>query len=636
MMPAYLCRFWGSHASAIGNHLWQSTIFAALAGLITLALRNNKAQYRYWLWMAASVKFLLPFSLLVTLGSYAPSRRVLPERNSIAFSAISEMGQPFAAPAIASGEFSEQPEHESLTKGLVVIAISVWATGFLTIMWVWYVRWKRISVLLREAQVLGEGREVEALRRLRQMGATHTAIPLSLSRSTLEPGIVGLVRPVLIWPAGLSDRLTDPQLEAILAHEICHVRRRDNANAFIQMIAEATFWFHPLVWWIGARLLEEREFACDEEVVRLYNQPKTYAESLLTVCKFYLESSLPCVSGVTGSTLNKRIVQIMQHNVGATLTYSKRALLLAAGVLAILLPIGIGAIAESTDTLQLQTSPIDWAAGRKLDFEVASVRQNISSEKPSVNVDITSSGSFVSTNGSYVARNISLIEYVAFAYKLTNKQLQSVVSQVPWTATDHFDIVARAEGNPSKDEYRLMMQSLLEDRFGMIAHYETRQAAVFVLVMDRPGKLGPQLRVHVISDPICSASPLDSEHALPVKASDGYPDECGGIMRMAPSAAGRLKEGGRAVDMTLVASVLTGVGVIDRPLIDQTGLGPVDFNLEWKLAPENVMPGRPYNPDESAPSFQEALEDQLGIKMVSRKGPIQFFVVDHLAHPSPN
>jgi bla regulator protein BlaR1 len=71
----------------------------------------------------------------------------------------------------------------------------------------------------------------------------------------------------LLLPAGITDRLTPPQLKAIVAHELCHVRRRDNLATALHMGVEALFWFHPLVWWLGARLMEERERACDEEVL---------------------------------------------------------------------------------------------------------------------------------------------------------------------------------------------------------------------------------------------------------------------------------------------------------------------------------------------------------------------------------
>ncbi len=115
----------------------------------------------------------------------------------------------------------------------------------------------------------------------------------------------GIFRPVLLLPEGITERLTAAQLEAILAHELCHVRRRDNLTAAIHMVVETVFWFHPLVWWIRARLIDERERACDEEVLRLGSEAEVYAESILEACKLYLESPLACVSGVTGSDLEE-------------------------------------------------------------------------------------------------------------------------------------------------------------------------------------------------------------------------------------------------------------------------------------------------------------------------------------------
>ncbi len=129
--------------------------------------------------------------------------------------------------------------------------------------------------------------------------------------------MVGLLRPILLLPAGIAERLTPPQLEAVLAHELCHVRRRDNLFASIHMIVEAIFWFHPLVWWIGARLVEERERACDEEVLSLGSEPHVYAEAILNVCKLYVESPLVCVSGVTGANLKRRIEAIMTNRIAA-------------------------------------------------------------------------------------------------------------------------------------------------------------------------------------------------------------------------------------------------------------------------------------------------------------------------------
>jgi uncharacterized protein (TIGR03435 family) len=225
---------------------------------------------------------------------------------------------------------------------------------------------------------------------------------------------------------------------------------------------------------------------------------------------------------------------------------------------------------------------------------------------------------------------------------LTNKQLASFESQVPWSLEDLFDIEARAEGNPTKDQYRLMMQSLLADRFKLVVHFEVRDVPIYALVLAKPGKLGPQLRLHRVDDPACDptpATPLPKPINRQFAAdNEGFPlAACGGLVGMVPSAPGRLKWGGRDVPVARIAAIMTGVGVVDRPMVDETGIkGTVDYSLEWRLAAENVVPGAAFNPDESAPTFDEALKEQLGIKMLSKKGPMEFFVADHVEHPTAN
>ena len=128
----------------------------------------------------------------------------------------------------------------------------------------------------------------------------------------LEPGVFGdPSTPSSSSPKASPPASPPPNSTAILAHELSHIRRRDNLTAAIHMAVEALFWFHPAVWWIKARLLEERERACDEAVLQSGNEAEVYAESILNVCRFYVESPLTCVSGVTGSDLKQRIVRIM-------------------------------------------------------------------------------------------------------------------------------------------------------------------------------------------------------------------------------------------------------------------------------------------------------------------------------------
>jgi hypothetical protein len=169
---------------------------------------------------------------------------------------------------------------------------------------------------------------------------------------------------VLLLPKGITTYLTPPELKAVLTHELCHVRRRDNLAAAVHMVVEALFWFHPLVWWIGSRLLQERERACDEEVMLTGVRREVYGEAIVKVCELYLVGRLPCVAGVARGDLTQRIEEIMNERLVERLTFTKKAILGSAGTVAIVIPIVVG----------MMNSTAVRAQSTQVKFEVASVR----------------------------------------------------------------------------------------------------------------------------------------------------------------------------------------------------------------------------------------------------------------------
>src|SRR5256885_4156597 len=328
MILKYLSAMCVAIAPGMGNPLGQSMLFAITVGLLTLILRKNQARARYWLWLAASVKFLIPFSVLVGMGSHLPWSYGSARAQAGVYAAIDEVSRPFTQPTISViARVTPSTASPNLIRVLPALLAATWLGGFLVVLLVWYVRWRQISAAVRQALPLREGREVVALRRLERVGEMPQRIEVRLSRAALEPGIFGISSPVLLWPEGISGRLEDAHLEAILAHELWHVRRRDNLAAALHMVVEAIFWFHPLVWWLEARLMEERERACDEEVLELGSDRQVYAESILKICEFCVGSPLACVSGVTGADLKKRIARIMTGSFARKLDVSRKLLL---------------------------------------------------------------------------------------------------------------------------------------------------------------------------------------------------------------------------------------------------------------------------------------------------------------------
>jgi len=205
----------------LANHLWQSTLFAAMAGLLTLALRNNRAQTRYWLWLAASVKFLIPFSLLVDIGGrfgwHAAPAITSPSLSNV----IEQASQPFTARSpVATIQVVAEA---SSVNWIPAILWAFWAIGSAALIFSWWWRWRSLRAALRTASPID----------------LPIGMKTMISPAFAEPGVFGVRRPVLLLPAGITDRLTPPQLKAVVADELCHVRRRDNLTAAIHMGVEA-------------------------------------------------------------------------------------------------------------------------------------------------------------------------------------------------------------------------------------------------------------------------------------------------------------------------------------------------------------------------------------------------------------
>jgi len=315
--------------SELTNHVWQSTVFACAAGVLVLAFRKSRAKVRFGLWFTASLKFFVPFALLMHLGSWAKPAPAGPSVSAVVW----QISEPFSAgPARAASATASRDWVPAVLGG-------VWLCGFAGV------------ALLRGRGWLRVRRALRGSRRVAMRGAVETRI----SPGLLEPGVVGWVRPVLLLPEGIEERLTPEQLDAVLAHEACHVRRRDNLTAAMHMAVEAVFWFHPLVWWIGARLVAERERACDEEVLRLGGEPHVYAAAILQICRHYLESPLACVPGISGADLKQRIEAILKGRVAGELQFAGKAALALAALAALATPVVVGMLHAPVVRAQSQT-----------------------------------------------------------------------------------------------------------------------------------------------------------------------------------------------------------------------------------------------------------------------------------------
>ena len=315
-------------------------------------------------------------------------------------------------------------------------------------------------------------------------------------------------------------------------------------------------------------------------------------EGILKVCEFYLESPLVCVAGVTGSNLKKRIEEIMTQRVAYKLNLARKLLLGSMAMSAVAGPIVIGLL--NAPPSRAQTKP---AAAARPAFEVASIKP---SEPGGRGIQIR-----ISPGGRFNCKNVTTKMLIQQAFGVQDFQISGGPG---WLTSEHYDIVAKAEGDEQikPEQLRLMVQKLLADRFKLVIHRDTKELPVYALVV---GKNGPKLQ-------------------------EGQGN--GPMLRM-----GRGQLTGQKVGMEMFANNLAQH--VGRTVIDKTGLkGEYDFKLEWTpdvsqpLGPREAGAEAPPPADPGGPSIFAALQEQLGLKLESQKGPVEIIIIDSIEKASEN
>jgi bla regulator protein BlaR1 len=604
MIPTYL--------PALTNHLWQSTLFAAMVGLVVWGLRENRASVRYWLWLAASFKFLVPFTLLISIGSQFEWHGTSSIGPPSVSPAVAEMGQTIISPAVG---YSPSPQQQA-SSVVPAVLLGIWVCGSAVWLCGWLRAWLRIRATLRAASPV----DLTAI-------MPSISIRVMSAESPIEPGVVGIFHPVLLLPEGITDRLTPRHLRAVVVHELCHVRRRDNLTGAIHMAVEALFWFHPLLLWIGRRLVAERERACDEEVLRTLGEPYIYAEGILNVCKFYHESTLRCVSGVTGADLKERIRRITSESIGDKLTFTKKAALSVAGIVTLAVPMLVGSMNASPIRAGVTQST---TTGRPK-FEVASIRLNKDCRGLSGGV----SPGRMTLNCQSVAQLIRTA-YGAFANGYPSlPPLPTIEGGPSWIYSERYDIDAKAEGNVHAwITQGPMLQVLLEDRIKLKIRRETREVPVYALTVTKSGsKLKPSKEGScILIDPTKGPTP---------PPNPGQKPRCGQKL---------FRTNGPTLTVEMLATSLDEFArflELDRPVVDKTGMtGRFDFNMEFVIdetTPKFLRGGGLASDDAPGAtdrpigaSFFTAVQEQLGLRLDAAKGPGEFLIIERAEKPSEN
>jgi uncharacterized protein (TIGR03435 family) len=257
------------------------------------------------------------------------------------------------------------------------------------------------------------------------------------------------------------------------------------------------------------------------------------------------------------------------------------------------------------------------AAQNERKFDVTSVKRNNSGDD---GVSMTPTPTGIAWN------NATLLMMMRQAYRVQDFQ---IVDGPSWLNTARFDVVAKADASVSQQDLRLMLRALLVERFRLAVHNETRQLPVYALVLARSdGKFGPQFRA-----PSDCVPPLQNQSTSPqINQRTNSPPQCDN--KVLP---GNMSSRG----VTMLALTVNLSVFVGRTVIDRTGFtGMFDYDLRWTpdLPPQSrgTSPPGGSAADPNRPSLFTAVQEQLGLKLESTKGPVNVLIVDHVELPTPD
>jgi beta-lactamase regulating signal transducer with metallopeptidase domain len=309
----------------LAHGVWQASVVTLVAGTALTLLRRHPARVRYAVGCLALALLVVMPSATLLLSSSTP-----PDVASLTDVAAGSQGTSFQAGSQAIPEAviasrskpSTTGESSPLLAKLPWLLVALWLVGTGVGLLRLVLGWRRAGrKWIRPATPASTG--------LRQT-VSHVAERLGLRRPVrvLEspfvpsPLVLGVVRPLLVLPRGMSEKLSPEQLEAVLAHELDHVRRHDPSANLAQYLVETLFFFHPAARWLSSRVRMEREHCCDDTAVRLCGNARLYSGALLELEELRQEG---LALGAGAHPLAARVRRLLGHAPVETPRKARRA-----------------------------------------------------------------------------------------------------------------------------------------------------------------------------------------------------------------------------------------------------------------------------------------------------------------------
>lgn len=635
------------------HFVWQGAIIAAIYGAARgWSARSRDARYRYFLGCAAlTAMAIVPVTTWLLLpGAVHPSLSA-----SFTGSISAPVGDSVPSiPFIYRGG-----THAPLPMQFMPWVVALWLAGATAFLLRLLGGWM-LALGLRYRMVRAASAEWQrTFERLKARISVTRRVRLLVSGVLDSPAVIGWLRPIVLVPAGALAGLPSEQMEALLFHELAHIRRHDYLVQILQSVIEAVFFYHPGVWWISGHMHAEREVCCDDIVVSITGDAAIYARALAEVdsARFARPALVAANSGSVAHRiarlLGQPVVVRKPFNGAPTVTALTLAVIAAWAVFA--QPAGqkieIVGVQPSTRSASAKSGipvgdarstfgvpeqsqpatalvPARQRSAPPLTVTQAAVTVNpfeTPSDAPafeSVSIGPCQaeerSFSSYSHSGRLRMNCQTLRDLIRSAYvsrsSNSQKRLQIDEASGPsWINSDRFTVQAmNADINPDPQSILApMLRTVLEERFHLKFHYEDRQAPVYALSVASGG-----LKMRPFQEGSCI--PLNL--MLPPAPGVNYCRSRGAINGSLVSVD--------AQGMSIDDLRMIYLPRLNRPLVDKTGLtGRFDFHLVF---------AQTFSSKDAGPTIVTAMREQLGLQLEPDYAPLKFLVVDSAERPAGN
>lgn len=587
------------------HFLWQGAIIGALAAAALQLLGRASAQVRY---AVGCIALLLMLGAPVTtalnlsggMAAVAPAAAVATEQHTVVAVGTAhriERSAPIRVGAVAPYRGAALPA-----------VVAVWLFGVCCLVVRLAIGCRRIRQLQRACRKAAPSRWNTACARIAARLHIARTIHVVDSDTVETPLVIGWLTPVIVLPAAALCGLAPTQIEAILAHELAHIRRHDFVVNVLQTIAETLFFYHPAVWWVSARVRIEREHCCDDVAVGVCGDPSGYAEALAAIEQWRADDrTLALAAG--GGSLVERVRRLLGVEAGGR---TPAATGFIVGVLTLACVGGIG-LWQRLSTVR--------AAGRSGSAEAHTDFGYPGAHAWRMAFDLPS--------GQLTMRGFTGRDLVRFAFQVPDARVEGAPD---WFDSEGFDLSTALAAEPSADEMPGIVRQLLEDRFSLTAHTETRAVPAYALVTS--GSV--------------SASGLRPAGSACFDVARwraaGFPRNEGSGQRQVICGEWMSSPVYTSVARTTMAEFATNLPrifapVLDRPVIDRTGLaGAFDIDLKMFPPAAALIARYPLAAVVLEPlgfeSLPAALEEQLGLRLEDASVLREIVVIDSVARPA--